>query len=241
VTGTPVAQDLDDRIKAALGGGFPYHILDAQPPLAIKYVSAKRAVNYHQPGQSLSISSTVGFTWGRATYVAPLSCPLSTAIYGRAGVISRFDPSGWRTFDATVKENEDLYIRWLQAQILYRKFLVTAQSAYISQLLRNQFRRKYHIDCVLFRPDQANPRYTNVKNDIWMAVTDWIGPDIAMKESQEFREPRLTVLIEEEFEFYMGGIHCKGLLNLATARPPGNLSDTFRQAYYAGEIVRIPS
>jgi hypothetical protein len=240
VTGGPVSRDLDDRIEAAVGG-FPYRILDARPPLAIKYVSAKRAAAYHKRGQLLNISISPGFTWGRATYVAPLSFPLSTAIFGRAGVICRFDPSGWRTFDTTVKGNEDLYVRWLQAQVLYRRLLLTAQSAYISQLLRNEFRRKYHIDCVLFRPDQANPRYTSVKNDVWMAVTDWIGQDIAMRDSQQFLDAQLTVVLEEEFDDQMGGIHRAALLNLASARPPGDLADLFRQAYFAGAIVRIPS
>lgn len=153
-----------------------------------------------------------------------------------------FDPSGWRIFDATDSGNQQLYLSWLQVQPLYRRFALSAQSAYVSQLLRDQFRRKYHIDCVLFRPDQSNPRYTNTASDVWMAVTDWTPNDnIATGSSNRFTAARLTVVLEEEFEDRMGGIHRAGLLNLTSTRPAGNLSARLAQAYHTGQIVRISS
>jgi hypothetical protein len=243
----PVSRDLDDEINASVENGFPVDILYlgfGKEPLAIKYIPARWSNVYHRPGQKLKISDTPGFTWGRATYVTSLTFPLSTAIFGRAGVIARFNPYKWRTFDATVTENRELYIRWLQAQPLYQRFVLSAQSAYISQLLRDSFRLRYRIDCVLFRPDQSNPRYTKTASDIWMAVTDWTPmqrPRIATGSSERFQEPRLTVVIEEEFEDKMGGIHRAGVLNLASAWPKGNLSDLFAQAYHDGRIERITS
>ncbi|MGO8893796.1 MAG: hypothetical protein ACLP8X_09130 [Streptosporangiaceae bacterium] len=244
----PVSHDLDDKIRAAVGA-FPQQILDIgvgglAPALVIKYIPAKFSTSYHQPGQKLKISETPGFTWGRATYVTPLAFPLSTAIFGRVGVIAGFNPDNWRrTFDATIVANQKLYMSWLQAQPLYRRFVLTAQSAYISQMLRDKFRLRYGIDCVLFRPDQSNPRYTKTVSDVWMAVTDWRQPPahgIATGFSDRFMDARLTVVVEEEFEDRMGGIHRAGLLNLASTRP-ADLANEFRQAYYAGRIVRIGS
>jgi hypothetical protein len=248
--GGPVDRNLDLEIRKAIVS-FPDKILDIgtgmQPPLVIKYIPTKFATVYHKPGQKLKISEAPGFTWGRATYVTPLAFPLSTGIFGRVGVISRFDYSRWRTFDATDKSNERLYLRWLQTRPLYREFVLTAQSAYISQLLRDAFRLNYEIDCVLFRPDQSNPRYTKKNSDVWLAVSDWRympsggGKAIATGFSDRFIDARLTVVLEEEFEDQMGGIHRAGLLNLTTAWPTGNLAEEFWHAFNAGDIVRIPS
>jgi hypothetical protein len=247
MTGGPVHRDLDAAIRGAVTG-FPVQILRASQgerpgsALAIKYIPTKFAAKYRTPGQQLKISETAGFTWGRGTYVTPLAYPLSTAIFGRVGVICEFDPAGWRIFDATSRANQQLYLRWLQAQPLYQRFALSAQSAYISQLLRDLFRRRYRIDCVLFRPDQSNPRYTNSASDVWMAVTDWTATGgIATGFSNRFTAARLTVVLEEEFEDKMGGIHRAGLLNLTSTRPAGDLSARFAVAFRAGQIVRISS
>ncbi len=244
----PVSQDLDAEIEAVVKrGSFPVNTLYldyGKVPLAIKYVPARWSNTYHRPGQLLRISDTPGFTWGRATYVASLKFPLSTAIFGRAGVIATFNPYNWRTFDATIAENRELYLRWLQAQPLYRRFVLSAQSAYVAQMLRDSFRVKYRIDCVLFRPDQSHPRYTKTASDIWMAVTDWAPTArrrIATGSSKLFEHARLTVVIEEEFEDKMGGIHRTAVLNLASQWPADNISDLFAQAYHDGRIERITS
>jgi hypothetical protein len=243
----PVNRDLDRQIDRAMIKGLPRNMIYlgvGKEPLAIKYIPAKWSAAYNKRGQPLLISETPGFTWGRATYVTSLAFPLSTAIFGRAGIISWFDPKDWRTFDATIPENRQLYLRWMQAQQLYERFTLSAQSSYISQFLRNSFRLKYRIDCVLFHPDQSHPRYTKAKSDVWMAVTDWTDgqwPRIARGESRVFRDPRLTVVIEEEFEDRRGGLHRAGVFNLAGDWPPGNLSDLFARRYHAWKIERIPS
>ncbi|WP_157559125.1 hypothetical protein [Nocardioides sp. Soil774] len=61
-------------------------------PLAVKYVPSEYAADYRAPNPGLYIGAN-NYTWGRGVYVTGVSEPLSTAIYGRAGVLSRFDPA----------------------------------------------------------------------------------------------------------------------------------------------------
>lgn len=252
--GGPVDPGLDSDIQAALAG-FPEQVLVTKTgsahPLVIKYVSPASANAYNQPGQKLVVSQTPGFTWGRATYVTPLAFPVSTAIFGRIGVIAKFEThpgrQAWTVFDATVPDHERLYLRWLQTRPLYRRFAVTAHSGYISQMLRDAFRLNYRIDCVLFRPDQSNPRYTRTQSDVWMAVSDWRDmpggkKTIAVGYSNRFWDARLTVVIEEEFRNQMGGIHRAGLLNLTAAPFDPDLADKCANAYHTGSgPVRVQS
>jgi hypothetical protein len=245
MSGGPVSPDLEARIRAAIGK-FPERILDIAtnglaPPLAIKYMPAEYGASYNRPGQKLWISTTKGFTWGLGTYVTTLAFPVSTAIFGRVGVVARFNPQNWNTFDATDEACQRLYLEWLHRQPLYDKFVFTAHSAHFGQQLRNIFRTEFAIDCVLFRPDQSNPRYTDTDRDVWMAVTDW-GPNgnIAEGYSDRFFDTRIAALADEEFKDEDGGIHRAGLLNL-TSRWSDDFSVEIRNAYNDGRIARIPS
>jgi hypothetical protein len=208
---------------------------------------ARYGARYHKKGQELKISDTPGFTWGRATYVAPLACPLSSGIFGRVGVVARLkDHHQWRTFDARDPGKAELYVRWLQQQGRYRDIILSAHSAYLSQLYRDAFRRRYRIDCVLFRPDQSNRAYTSMHRDVWMAVTDWTDlpgklPTIDDGYSKRFLDPRLTVVLEEEFTDAMGGIHRTALLNLGSRPPVQHLAEEIWDAYNRGGIVRVLS
>lgn len=56
---------------------------DGTTPLAIKFVPAKWARPYLKPAAKLKVSTTLGFTWGTGTYVAPTAFPISSAIFGR--------------------------------------------------------------------------------------------------------------------------------------------------------------
>jgi hypothetical protein len=249
--GGRVSSSLEAEIVDAVGD-FPDDVLEvtAGRKLAyvIKYMPAKFGARYHARGaQGLKISDTPGFTWGRATYVAPLACPLSSGIFGRVGVVARIpDHGSWKTFDARDARKAGLYVAWLQQQARYRDIMLTAHSGYLSQLYRDAFRTRYGIDCVLFRPDQSNRHYTSVREDVWMAVTDWKrlpgkAPVIATGFSERFLDTQLTVVLEEEFEDSMGGIHRTALLNLGAKPPTGNLADDIFYAYNSGGIVRIPS
>jgi hypothetical protein len=214
--------------------------------LAIKYMSVDAAQYYRgaKVGQ-FNISSTVGFTWGAGTYVAPLAYPTSSAIFGRLGVVAQFNPSGWKVFDAVDPKNQDLYLSWTWRQPLFRHRLsmLTKGSAFYNQELRNRFRSHFNIDCVLFPPDQINRDYTKL-TDVWMCVTDWKSPSVIMKEglSSKFTVAKVCALADEEFYDVDEGIKRKAHLN-----PGGRLltndSDVAKliaQRYFAGhDWVRI--
>src|SRR5689334_16585663 len=63
------------------------------PALAVKYVDSKWAETYKGPNSGLRIGEK-NYTWGRGVYVTGIEEPLSTAIYGRVGIVARFDPTG---------------------------------------------------------------------------------------------------------------------------------------------------
>jgi hypothetical protein len=211
--GTPFPFSSDAEIRAAIqtypAGRLGHIAQDSDPgrnniPLAIKYVSAESAEFYQtKPTDRFNISTALGYTWGTGTYVAPLAFPTSSAIFGRLGVVARFDPSGWRVFDAMDPKNQDLYLSWTWRQPLslsHRMSMLTSTSAFYNQELRNRFRSNFGIDCVLFPPDQANAQYTEL-TDVWMCVTDWKAPHAIRNSggSSRFTVLRPCVLVDEEF------------------------------------------
>jgi hypothetical protein len=210
-------------------------------PLVIKYIPARYAAVYRSPGGRLRISVTAGFTWGTGTYVAPLANPISSAIFGRVGVVAKFDPASWRVFDATQVRNQDHYLSWAAHQILARQAALTAQSAYYNQQLRDQFRVAFDIDCVLFPPDQTNAAYTD-PTDVWMNVTDWTSMNgIATGASTRFTDPMVVVLADDEFEDEMGGTVRRAMLAFTSARPSNAAVANVIAANYAARsgLVRI--
>ena len=90
----------------------------------IKFVSSEWAAKYVTP-QQLKVSTTPALTWGTATYVTPLAFPLSSALYGRIGLVSEFDPWGWRVFDATRPSAQAAYLAWVQSQPSFADLLFT--------------------------------------------------------------------------------------------------------------------
>lgn len=213
-------------------------------PLVLKYIPARYAGGYRSPGGRLRISDTAGFTWGTGTYVVPLANPISSAIFGRVGVVAKFDPAGWRVFDATLERNQDHYLSWAGHQKLARKAALTALSAHYNQQLRDQFRIAFDIDCVLFPPDQTNAAYTDM-TDIWMNVTDWTIKNgdkiIATEDSARFTEPKIVVLVDDEFEDDMGGAVRRAMLAFTSTRPSNAATaSAIASKYAAGSgFVRI--
>jgi hypothetical protein len=141
-------------------------------PFAIKFVNSQWADTYRTPAP-LKISANPALTWGTATYVTPLAFPLSSALYGRVGLVSDYDPRGWRVFDATDPVAVAAYVRWVQAQPSFSELVLTVHSTHANHYLRNKFREDFMIDCVLFNPDQEADLHTDRGQHIWMAVTDW--------------------------------------------------------------------
>lgn len=169
-------------------------------PYAIKYVPARYARPYRTAGTRLRISTTAGFTWGTATYAAHIVNPLSSAVFGRAGVVAEYRPYHWSIFDATQQPARDLYLQWVTAQPLYAQLALTAHSNWINRCLRDHFRVHFAIDCVLFHPDQANPHYTR-PSDVWLAVSDFLpGGELGTGDSEQFHDAWLAVLVAEEFQ-----------------------------------------
>jgi hypothetical protein len=212
-------------------------------PLAIKYVPVKWAKTYAAAGATLKVSTTPGFTWGTGTYVAPSAFPISTAIYGRIGVVAEFNPSDWQVLDATDSRVQALYLDWIRFQPLYRVLALTMHSSLANQFLRDLFRTMYDIDCVLFRPDQRNLVYTGA-TDVWMNVTDWTGPprqrEIDSTYSQRLANPRLTVLAEEEFESICHDVGRNALIGPLTPRQANaTLQQQIAAAYASGNPVRL--
>ena len=165
----------------------------------IKFVSSKWANHYQKP-KPLKISATPALTWGTATYVTPLAYPLSSALYGRVGLVSDFDPRGWRIFDATQPPAQAAYVGWVQAQPAYSDLLLSVHSTHANHTMRNLFRETFNIDCVLFHPDQEAEVHTDRAHHVWMAVTDWMpNGTIDSGFSKRFKNGRFTVLIDEDF------------------------------------------
>jgi len=207
-------------------------------PLVIKYIPARYAMDYQTAKTTqLRISNTAGFTWGDGTYVSPLAFPISTAVFGRIGVVAKFDPTAWKVFDATTDQHQDYYLQWAALQPLFRRATLTALSPYYNQKLRNLFRIAFDIDCVLFPPDQSNPVYNN-SSDVWMNVTDWTidlntgERRIATGNSALFAEPKISAIIEDEFYDDLGGTLRRAMLAFTTTKPPdGPLAQAIAQSY----------
>lgn len=247
--GTPVPSWLDTAINRAIehypSGRFgPIVAASAGHtgvPLCIKYTPAEYTRAYRMAGKQLKVSTNPAFTWGMGTYVTPITCPLSAAIFARVGIVSQFDPSAWRVFDAVDPANEDLYLEWLGRQRAARRAHLTMHTALDNFELRNNFRTHFQIDCVLFRPDQYNRQYTDPRRDVWMNVSDW-RPDGTLEDgwSTRFTDPKVCVLIEEEFVDVNGGRGRRGLLNLtgAPAKPVLAAADV-AAAYQNNTIVRV--
>lgn len=249
--GTPVPRWLEKAINGAveqypagqLGTIVAASGTSVGPPLCIKYIQPKWAGIYNTSGKRLRVSTNPAFTWGTGTYVVPLAFPLSSAIFGRVGVVSFFDPTGWRAFDTTDRSNEDLYLQWVGHQRAARRAQLTMHTALYNQQLRDTFRINFRIDCVLFRPDQYNRVYTDATKDVWMNVTDWDSRgSIEQEWSIRFTDPRICVLVEEEFIDDHHGLVRRGLLNLTppylTSHPN---TDKIAAAYHGNTIVRVQS
>jgi hypothetical protein len=171
-------------------------------PFAIKFVASRWAGQYSVPS-ALKISENPALTWGTATYVTPMAFPLSSALYGRIGLVAEFDPVGWRIFDATDPATRMLYVNWVQVQPAFSDLVLTVHSTYANHYLRNKFREDFKIDCVLFHPDQEAELHTDRGQHVWMAVTDWTDPPkrvgIESGMSARFSQARFTVLLDEDF------------------------------------------
>lgn len=164
----------------------------------IKYLPPKRLGSFLASGKKLYASDVAGFTWGDGIYVAPLAAPFTTMMYGRIGVVGRIQPQ--RIYDATGTVGRDLYQAWIRFQWQWYNLLTTTIHANgANRYLRNAFKTKFKIDCVLFRPDQYCPGYVGPNSDVWFAVTHFNSNRVASGASTAVMDAEWCVTISEEF------------------------------------------
>lgn len=227
-------------------------------PLAMKYMESKWAKGYRGPNFGLFMGEK-DYTWGRAVYVTGVRQPLSTAIYGRVGLVSYFDPDpGWKVFDARDKTKAALYLDWLQLQDHYAPAILSVHTNHWLHGMRNAFREEFHIDVVLCNPDEYDSRwrYTHI-SDTWMCVSDWDPkvkskygtPALARHFSTVFKDVRITVAPEEEFVSHPDPVTIRppskppprtAQLELSGGPPVLRPSDVV-QAYWKGDTLRVKS
>jgi hypothetical protein len=108
-------------------------------------------------------------------YVVPLQHVYSAMIYGRVGVMGWVDQRDLRqTYDAADPTGRALYQEWVQFKPgLFRLLTTTIHAQYANRQLRNAFRRRFHIDCVFFRPDEFNRAYVQPARDRWFVLSDF--------------------------------------------------------------------
>lgn len=193
----------------------------------LKYVASRWAMKYTKPGK-IKVSETPALTWGTGTYVSPIAHPLSTALYGRCGLVARADDAhNWNVFDARKPAAQAAYVNWARAQPIFSDLVLTVHSTYTNHLLRDLFRRTFKIDCVLFRPDQSAEMHTDAKADTWMLVSDWTPTgDLETTFSKRLSDAKFTVLVDEEFDLVdHGGLPTRAAdrkLEAATLSRPSN-------------------
>src|SRR5439155_422572 len=130
---------------------------------------------------------------------------------------------------------------WVRSQPLARALMLTTHSQLANQFLRDLFRKAFRIDCVLFRPDEFGLPYTDIHEDVWMNVTDWLANgEISRDYSDRLVDARFAVLVSEEFSADQGGVERKTLIGPMTPRQNNaDIMRAVRDAYRRGAHVVI--
>ena len=148
-------------------------LLAEEPLLVIKYLPASYLATTLATGQ-LYASERVGFTWGDAIYVAPLTSPRTTMMYGHVGVVGTYPTAAARMFNAGNSDGIRLYQEWIIHQTsAYTELTTTIHAPSANRDLRNAFRTRFQIDVVWFRPDEPCPDYVCAATDWWLAISHW--------------------------------------------------------------------
>ena len=148
-------------------------LLTDEPLRVIKYVPATYLATILSTGQ-LYASERAGFTWGAAIYVAPLSSPRTTMMYGHVGIVGTYDTADIRIFDADNSIGIRLYQEWITHQTTsFRELTTTVHAPSANRDLRNAFRTRFQIDLACFRPDEPCRDYVDPAADWWLAITHW--------------------------------------------------------------------
>jgi hypothetical protein len=120
--------------------------------------------------------------------------------------------------------------------------MLTVHANLANQYLRNSFRETFNIDCVVFPPDEVNPHYTRHSTHRWLAVSDWAssGRLLKGKLSTRFTDPRLVVVVAEDFEKVHGGLGRRTLIGpQAVPFNPPVTPAALVAAHGTGQIVTV--
>jgi hypothetical protein len=148
-------------------------MLEEDELLILKYMPAHYLHDALTRNQ-LYASERVGFTWGDAIYVSPAVYPRTTMMYGDVGVVGTYAASGRRFYDADNLTGVRYYQEWITHQAgPYRELTTTVHANSANRSLRNDFRTRFQIDCVYFRPDEDCANYVDAQSDWWLAITHW--------------------------------------------------------------------
>lgn len=245
--------DLEAQIQAYLSVGPGSPLLagsmgsgaEANRLYVVKYVPPKYLADI-QATSSLYASDTPGHTWGSAVYVAPLSWPRTTMMYGMAGVVGWLDAAGMVFYDALQPAGIAYYQQWITfLPSLYTQLTTTVHANEANRDLRNAFRTRFGIDVVFFRPDEPCTGYADSANDVWLAVTEWdTSGHIVSGRSHRVQDLRWCAIGTEAFE--ARGLGYQALLHPAlssgktfTTSTYANLDREIRKAYAAKTTVVI--
>lgn len=180
----------------------------------IKYLPPARLGGFLATSKRLYASDVPGYTWGAGVYLAPLAAPLTTMMYGRVGIVGRIDPK--RIFDATGVAGQTLYQAWIRYQWQWFNLLTTTiHSSLANRYLRNAFKERFRLDCVVFKPDQFCPGYVLPNSDVWFAVTHWMNGRPAAGVTTAIMSPEWCVVGCEEFSAYQKDLVFDALLGQA--------------------------
>jgi hypothetical protein len=255
MVGGSIIQAVESSIKTYEKSRLARLVDDGRGPYAIKFVKSRWAASYLTRAR-LKISETPALTWGTATYVTPLVFPLSSALYGRVGLVTDFDPVEWRIFDATDQAARMAYVRWVRVQPAFSDLVLTVHSTQANHFLRNKFREDFKVDCVLFNPDQEAELHTDRGKHVWMAVTDWNADGtIDSYMSDRLGNARFTVLIDEDFVLEDNGLPIErakrqiegvtelisgpSCMKISAARSAASLPTQVIQNYHSGGYLHL--
>ena len=218
-----IAQVSDSPELKDLLANDPLHVIKYMPTKFLPDTLLRR---------QLYASERVGFTWGDAIYVAPLAFPLSTMMYGTVGVVGVYRTAGRRFFDASTPRSISLYQEWIRYQSRdYADLTTTIHANSANRELRNAFRTRFQIDCVVFRPDEGCPQYVDVSRDWWIAITHWdASRDAAYGFSSEVTDLKWCAVTPDGFE--QQGRGYKAFLHPAL---------TLKRAYRNGHYTTLES
>ena len=180
--------------------------------VVIKYMAGKFLGDVIS-SQHLYASERAGFTWGDALYVSPVEYPRATMMYGQVGVVGTYAISSARFFDADKPVGLDLYQKWITYQVaLFRELTTTVHANSANRQLRNDFRTRFQIDCVLFKPDEPCADYVDGTVDWWLAISNWdITHIVAPGYSKAISNLKFVVIGPDSFETsgkgYKANIH----------------------------------